>query len=54
MPVAHYFAYRRWLDKWLPHLLYGSAVNSGGHAGRGVERPLVVTDLPGGSIVKAF
>lgn len=51
MPVAHYYAYRRWLDKWLPHLLYGASVNSADAAS---NRPVVVTDLPGGSIVKAY
>jgi hypothetical protein len=23
MPVAHYQAYSRWIEKWLPHVLYG-------------------------------
>ena len=59
MPLNQYEAYRRWLDKWVPHILYGAAA-SGASAGAGEasvggvipgER---VSALPGGEIVRAF
>jgi hypothetical protein len=56
MPVVQHYAYSRWIDKWLPHLVYGPAVNGspGAVEGAAVPRPMSVADLPGGEIVRAF
>jgi len=52
MPIAQYSAYRRWIDKWLPQLVYGA--NAAGGVGEGVNPPPVsLSDLPGGVVVKA-
>ena len=47
-----YRAYCRWMERWLPHILYGS---DAAHAEQQQRERTVdsVTALPGGEIVRA-
>jgi hypothetical protein len=53
MHSAQYQAYKRWLEKWLPHLLYGSSVSMSAPAATSAPETKL-TDLPGGAIVRAY
>jgi hypothetical protein len=47
-----YHAYRRWMDRWLPHILYG-ADGARAEAENRANTTSDVAELPGGSIVRA-
>jgi len=52
MEWREYDTYRRWIGRWLPHILYGA---DGAAAQREAEKSSGdVASLPGGEIVKAY
>jgi hypothetical protein len=50
MHSTEYSAYRRWMNEWLPHILYGASAVASEDAAAG--KPTALSELPGGSIVR--
>jgi hypothetical protein len=53
MEWREYHAYREWMTRWLPHILYGA---DGAHAEAKRRESAVqsVSELPGGNVVRAY
>lgn len=57
MHVTQYDAYRSWIEKWKPHIVYGAAASGASSASpaKSTRTPNEqLQSLPGGQIVRAF
>lgn len=53
MHTVQYEAYKRWIDKWSPQIVYGASA-VGPRELVEQREPTGLSDLPGGEIVRAF